>query len=200
MKTVSFYFDFGSPTSYLASMRLPQIAAETGAVIEWRPMLLGGVLKATGNRSPAEVPAKAGYMLRDLSRFAARDDIPLHFNPHFPINTLQLMRLAVAAQQLQTPEIFETFVAHVYRAMWVNERDLSDLSILNVTLVEGGFDAGALIAAASEQTVKDALRIMTEAAIERGVFGAPTMFVGDEMFFGQDRLDFVREELVRDRA
>jgi 2-hydroxychromene-2-carboxylate isomerase len=200
MKTVAFYFDFGSPTSYLAAVRLPKIAVETGAAIDWRPMLLGAVLRATGNRSPAEVPAKAGYMLRDLARFAARDGIPLRFNPHFPINTLQLMRVAVAAQRLQAPAEFDKLVAHVYRAMWVDERDLGDLSVVNATLVEGGFDAAELVAAASEQAVKDALRTTTEAAVARGVFGAPTMFVGDEMFFGQDRLDFVREELLRGRA
>jgi 2-hydroxychromene-2-carboxylate isomerase len=196
VKTVAFYFDFGSPASYLAATQLPRIARETGATIDWRPTLLGGVFKATGNRSPAEVPAKAGYMMRDLARFAARYGVPFRFNPNFPLNTLQLMRIAIAAQH-KAPANFERFVSHVFRAMWVDEQNLGDATALAEALTTGGFDAAALVAASLEPAVKDALKANTEGAIERGVFGVPTIFVGDEMFFGQDRLDFVREALER---
>lgn len=194
MKTVTFYFDFGSPASYLAATQLPALAAATGASIDYRPILLGGVFKATGNRSPAEVPAKAAYMLQDLTRFAERYGVPFRFNPHFPLNTLHLMRVAVAVQK-RHPADFERFVAHLFRAMWVDELNLADAFVLTRTLDAGGFDGTAIMAASAEADVKETLKTSTEEAVSRGLFGVPTFFVGDQMFFGQDRLDFVRDAL-----
>ena len=194
-KSVEFYFDFGSPTSYLAYTQLPGICAAAGAELIYRPVLLGGVFQATGNVSPIAVPAKGRYTLIDMQRFARRYGVPLKMNPHFPINTLLLMRAATGVQ-LRQPERFEALLACVFKGMWVDALNLGDAAVLGPLLAEAGFDPQALLALAAEQEVKDALKANTEAAIKRGMFGAPTLFVGEEMFFGQDRLDFVREALA----
>lgn len=193
-KSVEFFFDFGSPTTYLAWTQLPRICAEAGAELIYRPMLLGGVFQATGNASPIEVPAKGKHVMLDLQRFAKRYGVPMAFNPHFPINTLGLMRGAVAVQ-LRQPERFDDYVKTIFQAMWVDAQNLGDLAVLGKVLAAGGFDPQALLALTGEQEIKDALKATTEEAIKRGAFGAPIMFVGDQMFFGQDRLDFVREAL-----
>jgi len=192
-RTIEFFFDFGSPTTYLAWTQLPRIAAECGATIEWRPMLLGGVFKATGNASPVTVPAKGRWMAGDIARWAERYGVPFAFNPHFPINTLTLMRGAVGVQ-LRWPQDLARYVEAVFRAMWVEPRNLGEPEVLAQTLASAGFDAGFTDIVADPE-VKAALIANTEEAVRRGVFGAPTMFVGDEMFFGQDRLEFVREAL-----
>ncbi|MGC4010408.1 MAG: 2-hydroxychromene-2-carboxylate isomerase [Pseudomonas sp.] len=194
-KSVEFYFDFGSPTSYLAYTQLPKICTETGAALVYRPVLLGGVFQATGNASPIAVPAKGRYTLIDMTRFARRYGVPMKMNPHFPINTLTLMRAATGVQ-LRQPERFDALLACLFKGMWVDALNLGDPAVLGPWLAEAGFDPQALLALTAEQEVKDALKANTEAAIKRGMFGAPTFFVGDEMFFGQDRLDFVREALA----
>lgn len=193
-KAVEFYFDFGSPTTYLAWTQLPQLCAETGASLVYKPMLLGGVFQATGNASPVTIPAKGRFMLQDLARFARRYQVPMQFNPHFPINTLGLMRAAVAVQ-MHMPERFDAFLKLIFEAMWVQARNLGDPVVLAEVLAGGGFEAQQLVALSAEQAVKDALKATTDEAIKRGVFGAPSMFVGGELFFGQDRLDFLREAL-----
>lgn len=194
-KTVDFYFDFGSPTTYLAWTQLPELCAETGATLVYKPILLGGVFQATGNASPVTIPAKGRFMMQDLARYARRYQVPMQFNPHFPINTLPLMRAAVAVQ-LRMPERFEAFLKLIFEAMWVQARNLGDPAVLGEVLASGGFEPQRLLALIAEQEVKDALKATTDEAIKRGVFGAPAMFVGDELFFGQDRLDFVREALA----
>ncbi|WGL62984.1 2-hydroxychromene-2-carboxylate isomerase [Pseudomonas sp. CW003PS] len=193
-KKVEFFFDLGSPASYLAHTQLPDLCRETGATLVYRPMLLGGVFQATGNASPAMIPAKGRYMIRDLARFAERYGVPMRFNPHFPINTLTLMRLLVALQ-LRQPERFDDALQALFRAIWVDGVNLGDPLKVADVLVTAGFDAAELQAQAAEPAVKDALKATTDEAIRRGVFGAPTCFVGNEMFFGQDRLDFVRAAL-----
>lgn len=193
-KSVEFFFDFGSPTTYLAWTQLPRICADAGAELIYRPMLLGGVFQATGNASPIEVPAKGKHVMLDLQRFAKRYGVPMTFNPHFPINTLGLMRGAVAVQ-LRQPERFDDYVKTIFQAMWVDAQNLGDLAVLSKVLAAGGFDPQALLALTGEPEIKDALKATTEEAVKRGAFGAPIMFVGDQMFFGQDRLDFVREAL-----
>ncbi|MGZ5239689.1 MAG: 2-hydroxychromene-2-carboxylate isomerase [Caldimonas sp.] len=195
-RSVEYFFDFGSPTSYLAWTQLPKIAAETGAGIVWRPMLLGGVFKATGNASPASVPAKGRWMNADIARWAARYGVPFRFNPHFPINTLTLMRGATGLQMRQ-PADFARYLDVVHRAMWEAPANLGDPAVLAAILAEAGFDADAFMALVADPEVKARLVATTEEAVARGVFGAPTFFVGDDMFFGQDRLDFVREALTR---
>lgn len=194
-QTIEFYFDFGSPAAYLAATQLPHIAADTGATLVWKPMLLGGVFQATGNHSPGEIKPKGPYMNADFKRFAKRYAVPFEHNPHFPINTLLLMRGATGVQ-MQMAERFADYVKAVFTAMWVDGLNLNDPATVGGVLQAAGFDAAAILALANAQTTKDQLKAVTTEAVERGVFGAPTMFVGDQMFWGQDRLDFVREALA----
>ncbi len=193
-KTVEFFFDLGSPASYLAHTQLPDLCRETGATLVYRPMLLGGVFQATGNASPAMIPAKGRYMIRDLARFAERYGVPMRFNSHFPINTLTLMRLLVAVQMHQA-ERFDDALQALFKAIWVDGLNMGDPVRVAEVLTAAGFDAQALQEQIAEPAVKDALKATTEEAVKRGVFGAPTCFVNGEMFFGQDRLEFIREAL-----
>ncbi len=195
-KTVEFFFDVGSPTSYLAWTQLPTIARASGAQIKWRPMLLGGVFKATGNASPVTVPAKGRWMGGDIERFARRYGVPFVFNPHFPINTLTLMRGA-AGLQLRQPERLDAYLDVVFRAMWVDAVNLDLAAELARVLDAAGFDGPAFLSLVGDPEVKSALMATTEEAVARGVFGAPSLFVDNTLFFGQDRLDFVREALAR---
>lgn len=193
-KTLEFFFDLGSPTTYLAYTQLPGICAETGSQLVYQPILLGGIFKATGNASPITIAAKGRYMLQDLARYAKRYGVPLTFNPHFPINTLTLMR-AVTGIQLHQPERFIDFIDCLFRALWVDGRNLGDPAVVAQVLAEHGFDPAQVLELTQDEAVKDALKHKTEEAIARGVFGAPSLFVGQQLFFGQDRLDFVREAL-----
>ena len=195
-RTVEFFFDFGSPATYLAWTQLPALCAAAGATLVQRPMLVGAVFKATGNASPITIPAKGSWVIEDLSRYARRYGVPLALNPHFPVNTLLPMRIATGVQR-ERPAEFAALQSALFRAMWVEKQNIGDPSVLGAVLVAAGLDAASLIALAERQDVKDALKANTEEAIRRGAFGAPTMFVGDTMFFGQDRLDFVREALER---
>jgi 2-hydroxychromene-2-carboxylate isomerase len=194
-KDFDFYFDFGSPASYLAWTQVPRLAAETGATAHYRPFLLGGAFQATGNRSPMEVPAKARYMQDDLARHAVRYGVPYRHNPHFPINTLMLMRGALALQRRQ-PDRLVPYGDAVYRAIWVDGRNMGDPAEVGAVLQQAGFDPQALLALTQDAEVKEALKAATQDAVARGVFGAPSFFVGDTLFWGQDRLDFVKETLL----
>lgn len=196
-KQVEFYFDVGSPTAYLAFTQLPRIATEAAAELIYKPVLLGGIFEATKNTSPVTVAAKGAYMFRDLARFARRYEVPLRFNPHFPINTLGLMRVSLGLQ-VRRPEVFLPFLSAIFHAMWVEGLNLGEPSIVREVLERSGLDAPATLALAQDEEIKRLLKQETAAAVQRGVFGAPTMFVGDEMFWGQDRLDFVRESLFQD--
>jgi 2-hydroxychromene-2-carboxylate isomerase len=193
-KTLEFYFDVGSPAAYLAWTQLPQLVRETGAQLQHKPMLLGGVFQATGNHSPMTVPPKGRYMMADLERFARRYGVPFSHNPFFPINTLNLMRGATALAQ-RDADRFAPYVDAMFRAIWVEGRDMNDPTVVAGVLQSAGFDAGAIFALTQEPAVKDALKACTQEAVERGVFGAPTFFIGPRMFWGQDRLDFVKEAL-----
>ena len=193
-KTVEFYFDLGSPATYLAYTQLPKICAQTDSQLIYIPMLLGGVFKATGNASPAMIPAKGRYMFQDLDRYAERYGVPLKFNPHFPINTLMLMR-AVTGMQLRHPETFQAFIDCLFHALWVEGLSLDDPATVAAVLTQNGFDPNAVMALTADEDVKATLKDNTEKAVQRGVFGAPSMFVDNQLFFGQDRLDFVLEAL-----
>ncbi|PPA04590.1 disulfide bond formation protein DsbA [Pseudomonas sp. MWU12-2312b] len=193
-KTVEFYFDLGSPATYLAYTQLPKICERTGSQLTYIPILLGGVFKATGNTSPATVPSKGRYMFQDLDRYARRYGVPLKFNPHFPINTLMLMR-AVTGMQLRHPERFAAFIDCLFKALWVDGRSLDEPATVAAVLTENGFDPNEVLALTADEQVKAALKDNTEKAVQRGVFGAPSMFVDNQLFFGQDRLDFVLEAL-----
>ena len=194
-KTLEFFFDLGSPATYLAYTQLPELCAQAGAELVYLLMLLGGVFKATGNASPVTIPAKGRYMLQDLGRYAQRYGVALNFNPNFPINTLLLMRAATGVQ-LRQPERFIEFIDCLFKALWVDGRDLNDPVALTAALAERHFSTDEILALSNDEEVKALLKDTTEQAIRRGVFGAPSMFVGDQLFFGQDRLDFVREALA----
>lgn len=193
-KTLEFFFDLGSPTTYLAYTQLPGICAETGSQLVYQPILLGGIFKATGNASPVTIPAKGRYLLQDLARYAKRYGVPLKFNPHFPINTLTLMR-AVTGIQLRQPERFIDFIDCLFRAIWVEGRNMGDPAVVAAVLAQHHFDPAQVLELTQDEEVKNALKHKTEEAIAHGMFGAPAMFVGQQLFFGQDRLDFVREAL-----
>lgn len=193
-KAVEFFFDVGSPTAYLAWTQLPAIAKEAGANIVWRPMLLGGVFKATGNQSPVSIPAKGQWMGTDLPRWAQRYLVPFQPNPFFPINTLALMRGATGIQMRQ-PERLNDYLRAVFKAMWAKPVNMGDPEVMATTLAAAGFDPASLQALINDPEVKAQLVATTEEAVRRGVFGAPSFFVGDELYFGQDRLDFVRDAL-----
>jgi 2-hydroxychromene-2-carboxylate isomerase len=194
-KTVAFYFDVGSPASYLAWTQLPALCTAAGAELVYKPMLLGGVYQATGNASPGAIPAKGRYTVRDYERHARKYGVPYVDNPHFPIITLFLMR-AVTGVQLREPQRLQELLAAVFKAMWIDALDLNQPALTARTLQVAGFAPEAIQALAADPEVKAALKATTDEAVARGVFGAPTSFVGDEMFFGQDRLDFVREALA----
>jgi 2-hydroxychromene-2-carboxylate isomerase len=192
-KTVEFLFDFGSPASYLAYKRVAQMAERTGAQVDYEPMLLGGVFKATGNASPATVPAKGRWMNADLARWAQRYGTPFNRNPYFPINTLHLMR---GATGLIEDRRFFAYLEAVFDAMWREPKNLGEPAELVPVLRRAGLEADEFRALTEREDVKERLKATTERAVARGVFGAPTFFVGEEMFFGQDRMDFVEEALA----
>ena len=194
-KQVEFFFDFGSPAAYLAWTQLPKIAAAAGATIVWRPMLLGGVFKATGNVSPISVAAKGKWMMADLARFAARYGVPLKFPANFPVNTLPLMRGAVGMQMRQ-PADFERYVTAIFQAIFGRGLAMGDPAVVAGVLTAAGLDAAGFDALIGDPAVKQGLIANTEEAAARGAFGAPTMFAGDAMHFGQDRLDFVAQALA----
>jgi 2-hydroxychromene-2-carboxylate isomerase len=194
-KTLEFHFDFGSPTTYLAYTQVRRIALETGATLVWQPMLLGGVFKAAGNVSPVSVPAKARWMFEDMASWAEHWGVPFVMNPHFPVNTLTLMRGA-CGMLLREPSDFQRYVDTVFHAMWVAPRNLNDPAEVMAVLTQAGFDAAVFMALVADPAVKADLVARTEASVARGVFGAPTFFAGQQMFFGQDRLDFVRKALA----
>ncbi len=194
MKQVEFFFDVGSPYSYLAYHQLPKIAQAKGAEIVWRPMLLGGVFQATGNSSPATIPAKGRYSNIDLERWAQYFGVPIQQNPHFPINTLQLMRGAVG-MQLRSDAEFHNYLGAIFSTMFEHPRNLGDLNELAAVLEAAGISPALMMALVQDDHVKQTLRKTTEEAVARGVFGAPTFFVGNDMFWGQDRLHFVEQAL-----
>ena len=198
-KTVEFFFDVGSPAAYLAWTQLPSMCSKAGGSIDFKPMLLGGVFQATGNQSPMTVAAKGKYVLGDLERHALRYGVPFLHNPHFPINTLTLMRGATAVQMHQ-PERFAAYVGAVFRAIWVDQMNMNDPQVVASVLQAAGFDPAALLAQAADPQVKERLKQVTQDAVARGVFGAPTFFVDGQMFWGQDRLDFVKEMLMNPHA
>lgn len=196
---LDFLFDFGSPNAYLCHKVIPAIEARTGARFAYVPILLGGLFKLANNRSPAEafadIPNKRAYDRLEMERFIRRHALQaFRFNPHFPVNTLKIMRGACAAQKLGG---FETYVEAVFAAMWEQQLDMADDAVIAQALQRAGLDAAALLAAALHAEVKAQLLQNTQAAHARGAFGAPTFFVDGEIFFGKDRLRDVEEQILR---
>lgn len=202
MARVEFLFDFGSPNAYLSHLVVPEIEHRTGVRFEYLPVLLGGIFKLTNNRSPAETYAavknKPEYQRLEIERFLRRHGITRYaFNPYFPVNTLTLMRGAVAARALG---LFERYVDEVYRHMWEQPKKLDDPAVLRAALIESGLPAERLLELAQAAEVKQALIAETQRAVDRGAFGAPTFFVDGEIYFGKDRLRDVEEAIVARRA
>lgn len=198
MAQVEFFFDLVSPYSYLAHYELQKIVARHKADIIWRPVLLGAILKETGNIAPIQVPAKGRYMLHDLQKWAAHYQLPFQMNPFFPINTVQLMRGALVMQQ-EGQAAFLHYLDTVYKAMFVAPRNLNDPQEVIATLQDAGLDPALMQKRMAEDEIKNKLRAETEEAVARGVFGAPTFFVNNEMYWGQDRILFVEEALKKDK-
>ena len=200
---VEFDFDFGSPNAYLAHLVIPELEKRTGVPFTYVPVLLGGVFKATGNVSPAVslrgIKNKPEYEALEMRRFLAKHGITRFArNPHFPVNTLQIMRGAVAAQRLGC---FPRYVDEVYRHMWAEPKKMDEPEVIRAALVESHLPADELLALTADAGVKLELLANTERAVARGVFGSPSFFVGDELFFGKDRLREVEEEIeARKRA
>ena len=192
MARLEYFFDYVSPFAFLADTQVPDLAKRTGAEVVYRPFFLGGVMQASKNSPPITVPNKGKYMFSDLARWSKRYGVEIKPNPHFPVNTLGAMRAAVAA--VDDPR-FPDFHRAMFRAVWAEGKNLADEGVLRETIDAAGLDGAAILARAKEQTVKDALRRTSEEAVERGAFGAPTFFIGNEMFWGNDRLDFVEEAL-----
>jgi 2-hydroxychromene-2-carboxylate isomerase len=197
MKRVEFLFDFGSPNAYLAHKIIPGIEHRTGATFEYVPVLLGGIFKLTNNKPPmiafGEVKGKMAYEMRETERFIKRHHLAQYkFNPHFPVNTLVLMRIAVAAQ---ADGKLMPYVEAAFHYMWEDGRKMDDVEVIRASLLESGLDADRLIAASQTPENKQKLMSNTEAAANRGVFGSPSFFVGDELFFGKDRLGEVEDEI-----
>ena len=198
MPKVEFLFDFGSPNAYLSHLVIPAIEKRQGVTFDYVPVLLGGIFKLTNNRSPAESNAdirnKPEYQNLETERFIRRHGITRYkMNPHFPVNTLAIMRGAVAARKLG---IFERYVDEVYRHMWAEPKKLDDLAVLRAALLESNLPADRLFELVQTQEVKDELTAETRRAVERGTFGSPTFFVDGEIYFGKDRLRDVEEAIA----
>lgn len=197
-KTLELIFDFGSPNAYLTLKVLPGILDRTGAELVVTPCLLGGIFKATGNKAPmvqyAGVPAKLAYENLEMRRFIERHGLTrFRLNPHFPVNTLLIMRGAIVAADEGR---LDAYVEAVNRAMWEEGLKMDDPAVAATFLSANGFDGPALLARTQEPAIKEKLAANTEAAVARGVFGIPTFFVGDAMFFGKDRLAQIEEALL----
>jgi 2-hydroxychromene-2-carboxylate isomerase len=197
-----FYFDFGSPNAYFAHRLIPGIEARTGNRFRYVPVLLGGLFKLSGNQAPmlafGNVPNKLAYERREIERFIARHGLSqFRMNSHFPVNTLMLMRGAVAAQ---AEDVFEPYVEAMFRAMWEQSCKLDDPGVVMQVLAEAGLPSDRLVARAQEQDVKDKLAAGTQEAYAHGAFGVPSFLVGDELFFGKDRLRDVEEEIALRRG
>lgn len=202
MSNVEFHFDFGSPNAYLSHLVLPEIERRTGATFDYVPVLLGGVFKLTNNRSPAETNAgifnKPEYERLEMERFVRRHGITdFQRNPFFPVNTLMLMRGALAASQLG---VFERYVGEMFRHMWAQPKKMDDPDILRAALIESGFDAAQIFEAAQSETVKRQLIENTKHSVDRGTFGSPTFFVSSDIFFGKDRLADVEYAIGQSRT
>jgi 2-hydroxychromene-2-carboxylate isomerase len=191
MATLEFFYDFVSPYSYLASTRVEAEVARVGAMVRFRPFLLGGVFNATGNKAPIEVAAKAPYLATDCGRWAKRLGVPFAWPARFPVLTVLPLRVAFASERIGK---LVPYSHAMFRAYWAEGRDISDAAVVADVATKAGLDGTAL--AAEAPSFKEALKAQTQEAVDRGSFGAPTFFVGQEMFIGNDRLDFAIEALA----
>ena len=192
-KPIEFFWEPGSPYTYLAATQIERIASDAGASVQWKPFLLGKVFEARGIKLPASIPAKASYMFKDLARWAQMYQVPVTMPSVFPVHSLLASRAAIAASQLGHEAAAAKAVLSAY---WGEGLDISQAEVLAGAFNKAGLDSAAILERAQEQSVKDQLKENTEAALKRGVFGAPSMFVGDAMFWGNDRLEQMKLVLM----
>ena len=199
---VEFHFDFGSPNAYFAHKLIPSIERRTGATFTYVPVLLGGVFKLTNNQAPMVqfkgIKNKLEYQRLETVRFIKKHGLAqFKMNPHFPVNTVQIMRGAAAAEM---DGGLAAYVDAVFRCMWEEGKKMDDPEVIRAALDQSGLDGARVLARIQDQEVKDRLLKNTESSVARGTFGAPTFFVGDEIFFGKDRLRDVEEEIAVAKA
>jgi 2-hydroxychromene-2-carboxylate isomerase len=187
MREIEFFFDIGSSYSYLASTQMAGVTERTKVPVRWRPFLLGGVFKATGNDMPAKLPAKAKWMLHDMTLWANHYGIPFQMPSRFPLITLRTQRALAAAERL-APAGVPAFAAALFRAYWAENQDVTTDPVIVAAARSANLDADAIVAAIDAPETKDLLRASTDEAVKRGAFGAPAMFVGDALFWGNDRI------------
>ena len=190
MATIEFFYDYASPFSFLADQRMPGVLQRTGATLVYRPAILGVLIVESKNTPPPSIPAKIAYYQYDMARWAKRLDVPMNANPFFPVRSTDLMRAALVAQDMGC---FTAFHQAMWQGMWVQQLNLGDSQVLTDTLDRAGLDGKAIVAATQHDDVKARLKANCDEALARGAFGLPTFFVGDAMYFGNDRVDFVEE-------
>ena len=191
-KRLEYFFDYVSPYSYLADSQIPALVDRTGVELVYRPFFLGGVMQASGNSPPTTVPAKGKYMAADMARWLKRYGLELKFNPHFPVVTVKPMRGALVALDAG---FFPAYHKALFKAMWLEEKNVGDAQVLREVVEGAGLDGDLVLTRIEEPGIKEQLKANSDEAVERGAFGAPTFFVDGEMFFGNDRLDFLEEKL-----
>ncbi len=192
-KKLEFFYDFSSPYSYLASTRIERICGKYAAELDWKPFLIGGVYKETGNRAPLEVPSKKIYMIQDVKDWARHYGVELNFPGLFPVNSVKSMRGALVAKEQGR---IRDYTKKLFELYWIQNEDISQDDVLRFALKELDMDHELFIGRINQQEIKDELRNETAEAVRRGAFGAPTIFVGDRMFWGNDRLVFVESYLM----
>lgn len=196
-RVIELFFDIGSSYSYLAATQMAGVSARTGAPVRFRPFLIGAVFKATGNEMPARIPAKARWMLHDMTLWSHHYGVPFRVPTRFPLNTLRTQRALAAAERLVGPDAVPAFALGLFRAYWADDLDVSTDPVIAAAAEAAGLDAGAIVAAIDAPETKDLLRATTDEAIRRGAFGAPSMFVGDVLFWGNDRIPLLEQHLAR---
>ena len=194
MATIEFFYDYASPFSFLADQRMPGLLQRTGATLVYRPAILGVQIIESKNTPPPSIPAKIAYYQHDLARWAKRLNVPMNSNPFFPVRSINVMRAALVAQDIGC---FDAFHHAMWQAMWVRQLNLGEAQVISDTLAAAGLDGPAIVAGTENEAIKARLKANCAEALARGAFGLPTFFVGGDMFFGNDRVDFVEAAAMR---
>jgi 2-hydroxychromene-2-carboxylate isomerase len=192
---IEFFFDIGSPYSYLAATQIQGVSERTGVSVQWRPFLLGGVFRDSGNQMPASVPAKARWMLTDMTLWSAHYGVPFRMSSHFPLNTLRTQRALISAEKNVGHDAMVKLAQRLFSAYWADDVDVSQEEAVAACANDCGLNGSAIVEGASDPAVKQALIDVTAEAVQRGAFGAPSLFVGDTLFWGQDRLPLIESHL-----
>jgi 2-hydroxychromene-2-carboxylate isomerase len=195
-REIELFFDVGSSYSYLAATQMAGLTERTGVPVRWRPFLLGAVFKATTNEMPARVPAKARWMLDDMARWAEHYEVPFRLPSRFPLLTLRTQRALAAAERFAADKV-PAFARALFKAYWAEDQDVTSDHVISAAATAAGLDAAQIVGAIDAQETKDLLRATTDEAVKRGAFGAPAMFVGEALFWGNDRITLLERHLAR---